>query len=145
MTKKNIINIIRIILIFLPIIVFLVYLCKTFNGVEYKLDVNSDNILDVEESLQKDNINIENLNDVTKIELCGQGLLDYDSLNFYYSGGKIKSVNLYITKQNYYIYEYLRSNTFGYNNIFNISVLVSLLTICVTIYTSRKKKINQNL
>lgn len=140
MIKKIFLIFLIIVLISSPIIVLGVTLVNTFWGPIYKLEVNSSNIKAIEELLYKDNIEIENLNNVTRIELCGQGLWDYNSLDFYYSGSKIKSVNLY-HNQDYYIDEYLANNTFSYDEIFNISIYVSLLTIGVTIYTSRKRKI----
>lgn len=140
MIKKIFLIFLIIVLISSPIIVLGVTLVNTFWGPIYKLEVNSSNIEAIEELLYKDNIEIENLNNVTRIELCGQGLWDYNSLDFYYSDSKIKSVNLY-HNQDYYIDEYLANNTFSYDEIFNISIYVSLLTIGVTIYTSRKKEI----
>ena len=65
---------------------------------------------------------------------------DYESLDFYYSDGKVKSVYLYTTEQHYYIEEYLYKNTFNYDYIFIISIFISLSTICVTIYVSIRKK-----
>lgn len=140
MIKKIFLNFLIIVLISSPILVLGVTLVNTFWGPIYKLEVNSSNIEAIEELLYKDNIEIENLNNVTRIELCGQGLWDYNSLDFYYSDSKIKSVDLY-HNQDYYIDEYLANNTFSYDVIFNISIYVSLLTIGVTIYTSRKKEI----
>lgn len=140
MIKKIFFNFIKILLIISPIIVFCISFINTFWGPIYKLDVNSDNITAIEKSLHKDNIEIENLNNVIRIELCGQGLWDYESLDFYYSDGEIKSVHLYTTKQHYYIDEYLYKNTFNDDDIFKISIFISLSTICVTIYVERKKK-----
>lgn len=140
MIKKIFFNFIKVVLIILPIIVFCTDFIKTFLGPIYKLNVNSSNITAIEETLQKDNIEIENLNNVIKIELCGQGLWDYYSLNFYYSDGKSKSVNLYTTEQHYYIEEYLYNNTFNYDYIFKISVFISLATIVFTIYVSIRKR-----
>lgn len=140
MIKKIFFNFIKVVLIILPIIVFCTDFIKTFWGTIYKLNVNSSNITAIEETLQKDNIEIENLNNVIKIELCGQGLWDYYSLNFYYSDGKSKSVNLYTTEQHYYIEEYLYNNTFKYDYIFKISIFISLSTIVFTIYVGIRKK-----
>ena len=139
MIKKIFLNFIKVVLIILPIIVFYTDFIKTFWGPIYKLNVNSSNITAIEETLQKDNIEIENLNNVIKIELCGQGLWDYESLDFYYSDGKSKSVNLYTTEQHYYIEEYLY-NTFNYDYIFKISIFISLSTIVFTIYVGIRKK-----
>lgn len=141
MIKKIFLNFIKVVLIILPIIVFCTDFIKSFWGPIYKLNVNSSNITAIEETLQKDNIDIENLNNVIKIELCGQGLWDYYSLNFYYSDGKSKSVNLYNTEQHYYIEEYLYNNTFNYDYIFKISIFISLSTIVFTIYVGIRKKI----
>lgn len=140
MKKKIFLYFLIIVLISSPILVLGVVLVNTFWGPMYKLEVNSSNIEVIEELLDKYNIEIENLNDVTRIELCGQGFWDYDSLDFYKSNGKIKSVELY-HNENYHIYKYLADNTFGYNEIFKISLLVSLLTIGVTIYVSGKMEI----
>ena len=140
MIKKIFFNFIKILLILLPIIVLSVSFIRTFWGPIYKIDVNADNITDIQETLNKDNIEIEYINDVKKIELCGQGLWDYESLNFYYNNGKIKSVNLYITEQHYYIYEYLYNNTLNDDDIFKISIFISLSTIVVIIYVGRKNK-----
>lgn len=140
MIKKLFLFFFIIVLISSPIIVLGVNFVITFWGPIYKLEVNSSNIEVIEELLYKDNIEIENLDNVTRIELCGQGLWDYNSLDFYYSDSKTKSINLY-HNQNYHIYKYLADNTFGCNEIFKISQLVSVLTIGITIYISGKKKI----
>ena len=140
MIKKVFLNFIKVILITLPIIVFCTDFINTFWGPIYKININSSNITAIEETLQKDNIEIENIENVIKIELCGQGLWDYESLDFYYSDGKVKSVYLYTTEQHYYIEEYLYKNTFNYDYIFIISIFISLSTICVTIYVSIRKK-----
>lgn len=140
MIRKIFSNFIKIVLIISPIIVLYINFINTFWGSIYKLDVNTGNITVIQELLHKDNIKIENLNNVVKIELCGQGLCSYDSLDFYYSDGKIKSVKLYINKQHYYIYEYLYKNTFNYDDVFKFSIFISLLTIGVTIFVEIKKK-----
>lgn len=140
MTKKIFFNFIKVILITLPIIVFCTDFIKTFWGPIYKININSSNITAIEETLQKDNIEIENIDNVIKIELCGQGLWDYESLDFYYSDGKVKSVYLYTTEQHYYIEEYLYKNTFNYDYIFIISIFISLSTIGVTIYVGIRRK-----
>ena len=140
MLKKIFLNFVKIILIILPIIVLCINFINTFWGTIYKLNINSDNINIIEELLYKDNIEIENLDNVIEIELCGQGLWDYDSLNFYYSDGKIKSVNLYVADQHYYIYEYLYKNTFNYDDMFKLSIFISLTTIIVTICVKIKRK-----
>ena len=143
MIKKIFLIFIKVVLIISPIIILCIDFLNSFWGPIYKLNVNSDNIAAIEEALQKDNIEIENLNNVTRIELCGQGLWDYDSLDFYYNDGKIKSVNVYITKQKYYINEYLYNiykKTINYDDVIKISILVSLSTIGVTIYNGIKKK-----
>ena len=131
MIKKIFFNFIKVVLIILPIIVFCTDFIKSFWGPIYKLNVNSSNITAIEETLQKDNI---------EIELCGQGLWNYESLDFYYSDGKSKSVNLYTTEQHYYIEEYLYNNTFNYDYIFKISIFISLATIVFTIYVGIRKK-----
>jgi hypothetical protein len=131
MIRKIFSNFIKIVLIISPIIVLYINFINTFWGSIYKLDVNTGNITVIQELLHKDNI---------KIELCGQGLCNYDSLDFYYSDGKIKSVKLYINKQHYYIYEYLYKNTFNYDDVFKFSIFISLLTIGVTIFVEIKKK-----
>ena len=141
MIKKIFFNFIKILLIIPPIIVLSVSFIRTFWGPIYKIDVNSDNITAIEETLNKDNIEIECINNVTQIELCGQGLWNYESLNFYYNNDKIKTVNLYTTEQHYYIYEYLCNNTFNDDYIFKISIFISLSTIAVTLYIGIKKKI----
>lgn len=120
MEKSNVINIKRIV-------------GQAENKTKYKLDVNSSNIMAIEEILHKDNIEIDNINNLIRIELCGQGLWDYESLNFYYNDGKIKSINLYTSEKSYYIDEYLYSNTFNYDDMFKISIFISLTTIIVTI------------
>ena len=140
MLKKIFLNFVKIILIILPIIVICINFINTFWGTIYKLNINSDNINIIEELLYKDNIEIENLDNVIEIELCGQGLWDYDSLNFYYSDGKIKSVNLYVADQHYYIYEYLYKNTFNYDDMFKISIFISLSTIGITMCISIRKR-----
>lgn len=77
---------------------------------------------------------------MTRIELCGQRLWDYESLDFYYNDGKIKSINLYTSEKSYYIDEYLYSNTFNYDDMFKISIFISLTTIVVTICVKIKRK-----
>lgn len=140
MIKKIFLIFIIILLISSPIIIFSIYFVNSFWGPMYELEVNSSNIESIEEVLYKDNIEIENLKNVTKIELCGQGFRDYDRLVFYCSDVKAESVELF-HNQNYHIYKYLVDNTFGYNEIFKISLWVSLLTIGATIYVSGKMEI----
>ena len=82
MIKKVFLNFIKVILITLPIIVFAQILLRLFGVPIYKININSSNITSIEETLQKDNIEIENIENVIKIELCGQGLWDYESLDF---------------------------------------------------------------
>lgn len=65
---------------------------------------------------------------------------DYESLDFYYNDGKIKSINLYTSEKSYYIDEYLYSNTFNYDDMFKISIFISLTTIVVTICVKIKRK-----
>ena len=69
MIKKIFFNFIKVVLIILPIIVFCTDFINSFWGPIYKLNVNSSNITAIEETLQKDNIEIENLNNVIKIEV----------------------------------------------------------------------------
>lgn len=140
MIKKIFLNLIKVVLIISPVIVLCISFVKTFWGPIYKLDVNSSNIMAIEEILHKDNIEIDNINNLIRIELCGQGLWDYESLDFCYNDGKIKSINLYTTEKNYYIYEYLYSNTFNYDDMFKISIFISLITIGVTICVKIKRK-----
>ena len=143
MIKKIFLNLIKVVLIILPVIVLCTSFVKTFWGTIYKLDVNSSNIMTIEEILHKDNIEIDNINNLIRIELCGQGLWDYESLDFCYNDCKIKSINLYTTEKNYYIYEYLYSNTFNYDDMFKISIFISLITIGVTICVKIKRKNNK--
>ena len=139
--KKMVKNLIKIILIILPIIVFCIDFCATFWGVEYELNVNQTNIMLIEESLQKDNIKIDNLNNVIKIEIRGAGLNDYSVLMFYYNDNSIKSIDLYLNKQSYYIEQYLsKHHKFNYNYMFYISGGISLLTIGFSLYTYKKNK-----
>lgn len=141
MIKKNIINIIKIILIFLPVIVFGVDFCATFWGTMYELNVNQTNVATIKEVLQKDNIKIENINNVTKIKISGAGLNDYYILSFYNNDTRIECTHLYLNKT-YYIKQYLtKHHKFNYTDMVYISIFISALTIGVTIYTSRKKEI----
>ena len=140
MIRKIFSNFIKIVLIISPIIVLYINFINTFWGSIYKLDVNSSNIMAIEEILHKDNIEIDNINNLIRIELCGQGLWDYESLNFYYNDGKIKSINLYTSEKSYYIDEYLYSNTFNYDDMFKLSIFISLTTIIVTICVKIKRK-----
>ena len=140
MIKKIFLNLIKVVLISSPVTVLCISFVKTFWGPIYKLDVNSSNITAIEKILHKDNIEIDNINNLTKIELCGQGLWDYESLDFYYNDGKIKSINLYTSEKSYYIDEYLYSNTFNYDDMFKIPIFISLTTIVVTICVKIKRK-----
>ena len=70
MIRKIFSNFIKIVLIISPIIVLYINFINTFWGSIYKLDVNTGNITVIQELLHKDNIKIENLNNVVKIELC---------------------------------------------------------------------------
>lgn len=74
MIKKIFLNLIKVVLIISPVIVLCISFVKTFWGSIYKLDVNSSNIMAIEEILHKDNIEIDNINNLIRIELCGQGL-----------------------------------------------------------------------
>lgn len=145
--KNVVINFIKIILVSLPIIVFTIYGCITFWGSIYILNVNQTNITTISEVLSKDNIKIDNFNDVNKIEVCGQGLWDYKALNFLKdNNGKITyvySTNLY-DNEHYYIMDYLEENCFDIDIIFNISIFISLSTIFISIYINIKKKYINN-
>ena len=75
--KRVIIIFMRILLICLPIIVFLYYFCVTFWGVEVELNVNTTNIVSIKEVLSKDNIKIDDINNISKITISGAGLNDF--------------------------------------------------------------------
>lgn len=144
MIKKIFLNFIKIILIISPIIIFCIDFCVTFWGVNYELNVDQTNITVIEENLQKDNIKIEKLNDVNKIEISGAGLNDYSVLSFHYKDNSIKSVNLYLNKKTYYTEQYLsKHHKFNYNDMFEFSIFISLTTIVVT-YICGKKKMADN-
>lgn len=139
MIKKIFFNFIKMILIISPIIIFCIDFCVTFWGVDYELNVDQTNITVIEENLQKDNIKVENLNDVKKIEISGAGLNDYSDLSFHYKDNSIKSVNLY-NKQAYYIEQYLsKHHKFNYDDMFEISIFISLTTMVVTYICGKKK------
>lgn len=143
MIKKIFFNFIKMILIISPIIIFCIDFCVTFWGVDCELNVDQTNITVIEGNLQKDNIKVENLNDVKKIEISGAGLNDYSDLSFHYKDNSIKSVNLY-NKQAYYIEQYLRKHhKFNYDDMFEISIFISLTTMVVT-YICGKKKMADN-
>lgn len=141
--KQLVINFVKIILILLPIIIFVVYFCVTFRGPIYILNVNQTNINAISEALSKDNIKVDNLNDVNKIEVRGRGLWNHDDLNFLHdNNGEI--TYLYDTilyhNEHYYIRDYLEENCFDIDLIFNISILISLSTIFISLYTNKKEK-----
>ena len=139
MIKKIFFNFIKMILIISPIIIFCIDFCVTFWGVDYELNVDQTNITVIEENLQKDNIKVENLNDVKKIEISGAGLNDYSVLSLHYDDNSIKSTNLYLN-ESYNIEKYLsKHHKFNYNDMVKISIFISLTTIVFTIYAGRKK------
>ena len=127
MKRKRFLNFIKIILIISPVIVWSIDFCATFWGVNYELNVNQTNVAVIEENLQKDNIKVENLKDVSKIEISGAGLNDYSVLSLHYNDNSIKSINLYLNKKSYYIEQYLsKHHKFNYNDMDGISVFISL-------------------
>ena len=139
MKGKRFLNFIKIILIISPIIIFGIDFCVTFWGVNYELNVDKTNIAVIEENLQKDNIKIEDLKDVRKIEISGAGLNDYSVLSLHYDDNSIKSTNLYLNEKSYYIEQYLsKHHKFNYNDMVKISIFISLMIIVVTIYIERK-------
>ncbi len=139
MKRKTVINIIKIIIIISPIIIFCIDFCATFWGVNYELNVNQTNIAVIEENLQRDNIEIENLKDISKIEISGAGLNDYSVLSIHYNDDSIKSINLYLNEKTYSIEQYLnKHHKFNWNDMVEISTFISLATIVVTIYSRRK-------
>ena len=139
MKGKRFLNFIKIILIISPIIIFGIDFCVTFWGVNYELNVDKTNIAVIEENLQKDNIKIEDLKDVRKIEISGAGLNDYSVLSLHYDDNSIKSTNLYFNEKSYYIDQYLsKHHKFNYNDMVKISIFISLMIIVVTIYIERK-------
>ena len=139
MKGKRFLNFLKIILIISPIIICGIDFCVTFWGVNYELNVDKTNIAIIEENLQKDNIKIENLKDVRKIEISGAGLNDYSVLSLHYDDNSIKSTNLYLNEKSYYIEQYLsKHHKFNYNDIVKISIFISLMIIVVTIYIGRK-------
>lgn len=144
MAKKKILFIIFLIIIF-PIIILGIDFCITFWGVNYELNVDQTNITVIEENLQKDNIKIEDLNDVNKIEISGAGLNDYSVLSFHYKDNSIKSVNLYLNKQTYYTEQYLsKHHKFNYDDMFEFSIFISLTTMVVTYICGKKKMAEKN-
>lgn len=139
MKGKSFFNFIKIILIISPIIIFCIDFCATFWGVNYELNVDQTNIAVIEENLQKDDIKIENLRDVRKIEISGAGLNDYSVLSLHYDDNSIKSTDLYLN-ESYNIEKYLsKHHKFNYNDMVKISIFISLTTIVFTIYAGRKK------
>lgn len=139
MKRKTVINIIKIIIIISPIIIFCIDFCATFWGVNYELNVNQTNIAVIEENLQRDNIEIENLKDISKIEISGAGLNDYSVLSIHYNDDSIKSINLYLNEKTYSIEQYLnKHHKFNWDDMVEISTFISLATIVVTIYSRRK-------
>lgn len=139
MKGKRFFNFIKIILIIFPIIIFCIDFCATFWGVNYELNVDQTNIAVIEENLQKDDIKIEDLKDVRKIEIRGAGLNAYSVLSLHYDDSSIKSTNLYLNEKSYYIEQYLsKHHKFNYDDMVKISIFISLTTIVVTIYVGRK-------
>lgn len=139
MKGKSFFNFIKIILIISPIIIFCIDFCATFWGVNYELNVDQTNIAVIEENLQKDDIKIENLRDVRKIEISGAGVNDYSVLSLHYDDNSIKSTDLYLN-ESYNIEKYLsKHHKFNYNDMVKISIFISLTTIVFTIYAGRKK------
>ena len=139
MKGKRFFDFIKIILIISPIIIFCIDFCATFWGVNYELNVDQTNIAVIEENLQKDDIKIENLRDVRKIEISGAGLNDYSVLSLHYDDNSIKSTDLYLN-ESYNIEKYLsKHHKFNYNDMVKISIFISLTTIVFTIYAGRKK------
>ena len=103
------------------------------------MNVNQTNIAVIEENLQRDNIEIENLKDISKIEISGAGLNDYSVLSIHYNDDSIKSINLYLNEKTYSIEQYLnKHHKFNWNDMVEISTFISLATIVVTIYSRRK-------
>ena len=142
MKGKRFFNFIKIILIISPIIIFCIDFCATFWGVNYELNVDQTNIAVIEENLQKDDIKIEDLKDVRKIEIRGAGLNDYSVLSLHYDDNSIKSTNLYLN-ESYNIEKYLsKHHKFNYNDMVKISIFISLTTIVFTIYAGRKKLVD---
>ena len=139
MKGKRFFDFIKIILIISPIIIFGIDFCATFWGVNYELNVDQTNIAVIEENLQKDDIKIEDLKDVRKIEIRGAGLNDYSVLSLHYDDNSIKSTDLYLN-ESYNIEKYLsKHHKFNYNDMVKISIFISLTTIVFTIYAGRKK------
>lgn len=64
MIKKIFLNLIKVVLISSPVTVLCISFVKTFWGPIYKLDVNSSNITAIEKILHKDNIEIDNINNL---------------------------------------------------------------------------------
>ena len=142
MKGKSFFNFIKIILIISPIIIFCIDFCATFWGVNYELNVDQTNIAVIEENLQKDDIKIENLRDVRKIEISGAGLNDYSVLSLHYDDNSIKSTDLYLN-ESYNIEKYLsKHHKFNYNDMVEISIFISFTTIVFTIYAGRKKLVD---
>ena len=91
----------------------------------------------------KDDIKIEDLKDVRKIEIRGAGLNDYSVLSLHYDDNSIKSTNLYLNEKSYYIDQYLsKHHKFNYNDMAKISIFISFTTIVFTIYAGRKKLVD---
>ncbi len=69
---------------FSQLLFFVLIFVLLFGGVNYELNVDQTNIAVIEENLQKDDIKIEDLKDVRKIEIRGAGLNDYSVLFHFY-------------------------------------------------------------
>ncbi len=144
--KRVIVIFMKILLICLPIIVFIYYFFVTFWGVAVELNVNTTNIDSIKEVLLKDNIRVDDINNINKVTISGAGLNDFSYLTFYYNDSdKVQCIHLY-NNEYYNIEQYLYENTFNYNDIFNISIFISLLTIFLSLFTyfiAKNKKINK--
>ena len=86
--------------------------------------------------LEKDNIKVENIDKVNKIELCGEGLWDYRSLKFI-KKSNTETTYIYETylydNEEYHIVEYLKNNSLNIDWIFFGSIIVSCATIIISI------------
>ena len=134
--KKIFIFLLVTILILLPAIILIGYFFKTFWGPIYSIDISEANIEIIQEVLEKDNIKVENIDKVNKIELCGEGLWDYRSLKFI-KKSNTETTYIYETylydNEEYHILEYLKNNSLNIDWIFLGSIIVSCATIIISI------------
>ena len=136
--KKFISIIVTILIFILPVIIFILHFLFPFH---YLLYVNNKNNSEIITLLESDNIYIENLNKINRIEVWDIRLSRYSNVKIFYNDGEIFE---YAIKNegdhNYNIKDYIENKAFNIDKLLTILNYISFIPIIVVIISFIKHK-----